>query len=345
MIELDRQTQERLLGRRVEAVLTDRRTATRSPGSGCSSPAPAGRWAASSPASSPDANPPSSCLMDHAEYGLFRVGGRDARHVPAGALSVYLGDVSRRVDMGRACREARPHVVFHAAAYKHVTLAEHAVVAAARTNVLGTIETLARAPRLRRALRLHLHRQGGRAAQRDGRHQALRRAGGARPGHARSFRPIVTRFGNILGSSGSVVEIMLRRAARAARCRSPTRDATRFFMTGEEAAALVMKADRIGEGGEVFWLDMGEPIRIGDLAERVIALGTPAGGAPRPIETIGLRPGEKMSETLTAQGLEMRRTSYPADLARAAAGRAPARRSTVRCGACGGPARRAMRRV
>ena len=82
-------------------------------------------------------------------------------------------------------------------------------------------------------------------------------------------------------------------------------------MTGEEAAALVMKADRIGVGGEVFWLDMGDPIRIGDLAERVIALGTPPGRRPAPIETIGLRPGEKVSEMLTAQGLEMRRTSYP----------------------------------
>ncbi len=78
--------------------------------------------------------------------------------------------------------------------------------------------------------------------------------------------------------------------------------ATRFFMTGEEAAALVMKADRIGRGGEVFWLDMGDPVRIGDLAERLIDLGT-APGAPRmPVETIGLRPGEKMNEELSDSG-------------------------------------------
>jgi FlaA1/EpsC-like NDP-sugar epimerase len=108
-----------------------------------------------------------------------------------------------------------------------------------------------------------------------------------------------------------VVEIMLRRASRGLSVPVTDANATRYFMTGDEAAALVMKADRIGVGGEVFWLDMGEPIRIGDLAERVIALGTPRGRRPSPIETIGLRPGEKLSERLTAQGLDMRRTSYP----------------------------------
>ena len=87
-------------------------------------------------------------------------------------------------------------------------------------------------------------------------------------------------------------------------------DATRFFMTGEEAASLVMKAAQIGEGGEVFWLDMGEPVRIGDLVDRLITLATPAGTPRVPVETIGLRPGEKMREELTNQGLEMKRTAH-----------------------------------
>ena len=121
---------------------------------------------------------------------------------------------------------------------------------------------------------------------------------------------MVTRFGNILGSSGSVVEIMLRCVERGRPVPVTDPDATRFFMTGEEAASLVMKAAQIGEGGEVFWLDMGEPVRIGDLVDRLITLATPAGTPRVPVETIGLRPGEKMREELTNQGLEMKRTAH-----------------------------------
>jgi FlaA1/EpsC-like NDP-sugar epimerase len=81
-------------------------------------------------------------------------------------------------------------------------------------------------------------------------------------------------------------------------------------MTAQEAVSLVLKADLIGRGGEVFWLEMGQPLRIGDLAERIIDHATPAGAPRVGIEVIGLRPGEKMREELTTQGLEMRRTSH-----------------------------------
>ena len=125
------------------------------------------------------------------------------------------------------------------------------------------------------------------------------------------FRPVVVRFGNILGSSGSVVEIMANTVR--ARPHVPVTDpaATRFFMTGEEAVSLVMKADLMGRGGEVFWLDMGQPLRIGDLAERIIDWATPEGRPRVGIDIIGLRPGEKLREELTTQGLEMKATSHP----------------------------------
>ena len=122
---------------------------------------------------------------------------------------------------------------------------------------------------------------------------------------------MVVRFGNILGSSGSVVEIMAD-AVRAGR-NVPVTDpsATRFFMTAEEAVSLVLKADLMGRGGDVFWLDMGQPLRIGDLADRVIAWATPEGQKHVGIDVIGLRPGEKLREELTTQGLEMKKTSHP----------------------------------
>jgi FlaA1/EpsC-like NDP-sugar epimerase len=182
-------------------------------------------------------------------------------------------------------------------------------VPVARTNVLGTVATLeaARAVGARFVLI-----SSDKAAEPSSVMGATKRFAElvtldqASP----AFRPIVTRFGNILGSSGSVVEIMLRcvRDGRPVPVTDPA--ATRYFMTGEEAAALVMKADRIGLGGEVFWLDMGEPIRIGDLAERIVDLATPAAVPRVAIETIGLRPGEKMNEELTSQGLEMKRTAH-----------------------------------
>src|SRR4030095_9850611 len=105
-------------------------------------------------------------------------------------------------------------------------------------------------------------------------------------------------------------EIMLRCVERGRPVPVTDPDATRFFMTGEEAASLVMKAAQIGEGGEVFWLDMGAPVRIGDLVERLITHATPKGTPRVPIETIGLRPGEKVREELTNQGLEKKLTAH-----------------------------------
>jgi FlaA1/EpsC-like NDP-sugar epimerase len=309
VIELDRRTQEALLGRPVQGVLSAADTAAFAgqrvlvTGAGGSVGGELVRQLAG-------CQPAELTMMDHAEYGLFRVDAELRDLFPRVRLSMVLGDVTRRVDMARACRVARPHVVFHAAAYKHVTLAEQAVVAAARTNVLGTVEAV-RAAKACGARFVFIStdkaaqpRSVMGATKRLAELLVLDQAGGG-------FRAIVTRFGNILGSSGSVVEIMLRRAGRGLPVPVTNADATRFFMTGEEAAALVMKADRMGTGGEVFWLDMGDPIRIGDLADRIIGLGMPPGRRPAAVEVIGLRPGEKMHETLTAQGLDMRRTAFP----------------------------------
>ncbi len=308
MTDFDREAQERLLGRRVEAVLTapDRRAFRGQrvliTGAGGSVGGELARQIA-------PCRPAVLALFDHAEYNLFRTEADITEAFPDVSLEVLLGDVSRRADVADAFRRVRPHVVFHAAAYKHVTMAERSIVAAARTNVIGTIEVV-RAARDAGA-RFVLISSDKAAAPRSvmgatKRFAELVTLDQASP----AFRPIVARFGNILGSSGSVAEIMLRCVTRGRPVPVTDPDATRFFMTAEEAVSLVMKADRIGCGGEVFWLDMGEPLRIGDLAERLIAWATPVGIPRVDVETIGLRPGEKLREELTAQGLEMRRTSH-----------------------------------
>jgi len=308
VIELKRTAQERLLGRRVDPILTTHdsggftgRRVLITGGGGSVGSELARQVAGCQPAQ--------LVLFDHAEYNLFRIEAELRDMFPGLPLAVCLGDVSRKADILGACREAQPQIVFHAAAYKHVTLAERAVVAAARTNVLGTVQTL-KAARAVGARFVFI--SSDKAAE-------SRSVMGATKRFAElvtldlstpRFPTMVTRFGNILGSSGSVVEIMLRCVERGRPVPVTNPDATRFFMTGEEAASLVMKAAHIGDGGEVFWLDMGEPVRIGDLVERLITLATPAGTPRVPIETIGLRPGEKMREELTNQGLEMKRTAH-----------------------------------
>ena len=278
MIELKRTAQERLLGRRVDAILTTtdsggftgRRVLIT--GGGGSVGSELARQVAG-------CQPAQLTLVDHAEYNLFRIEAELREMFPALPLTVCLGDVSRSVDINAACREAQPHIVFHAAAYKHVTLAERSVVAAARTNVLGTVQTL-KAARTVGARFVFI--SSDKAAE-------SRSVMGATKRFAELvtldlstpwFPTMVTRFGNILGSSGSVVEIMLRCVERGRPVPLTDPDATRFFMTGEEAASLVMKAAQIGQGGEVFWLDMGEAVRVGDLVERLITYATPK-GAPR----------------------------------------------------------------
>lgn len=249
-------------------------------------------------------------LIDHSEYALFRIEGDLRRRCPNVTIDATVGDVSRGVDVRAACRTARPDVVYHAAAYKHVPIAERSIVPAARTNVLGTVETLRAA--CASGARFVLISSDKAAEPRSVMGATKRLAelltlDAATP----AFRPVVIRFGNILGSSGSLVEVMWDcvRHGRSVPLTDP--DATRFFMTGVEAVSLVLKADLIARGPAVFWLDMGKPLRIGALAERFIEWATPAGRPRVGVDVIGLRAGEKLHEELTTQGLEMRSTPHP----------------------------------
>jgi FlaA1/EpsC-like NDP-sugar epimerase len=123
------------------------------------------------------------------------------------------------------------------------------------------------------------------------------------------FRPVIVRFGNVLGSSGSVVEIMRDAIHQQRPIPLTDPDATRFFMTAAEAVALVVRADRTATAPGVFWLDMGDPVRIGDLTDRLIALESARGHAGVGIEIVGLRAGEKRHEQLADTQLAFRRTA------------------------------------
>jgi FlaA1/EpsC-like NDP-sugar epimerase len=309
VIDLDRAAEERLLGRPVESVLTaidrralkDRRLLIT--GAGGSVGSELARQLAA-------CEPTSLTLVDHAEYNLFRIERRLRAEFPRLTIEAVIADVSRRVDIRAACLVTRPHAVYHAAAYKHVPITEVSVIAAARTNVLGTVETIRAA---REVGARFLLVSSDKAADPRSVMGATKRLAELVATYQRSrlFRPVVVRFGNILGSSGSVVEIMADAVRQGRNVPVTDPSATRFFMTAEEAVALVIKADLMGRGGDVFWLEMGQALRIGDLAQRVIDWGTPVGQKAVDIDIIGMRAGEKLREELTTQGLEMKKTSHP----------------------------------
>ncbi|MEW6320987.1 MAG: polysaccharide biosynthesis protein [Acidobacteriota bacterium] len=251
--------------------------------------------------------PEALVLVDHSEYHLFRVEQELRARMPGLALEVVLGDVSRARVMRQAAQLARPTVVYHAAAYKHVTMAERALDAALESNVFGTV-VAARAAREAGARFVLVSTD--KAAQPRSVMGATKRLAelAVMADEAPDFRPVAVRFGNILGSSGSLVEIVLDCLRRGSPIPLTDPQATRYFMTAGEAVSLIMKADLLGYGGEIYWLDMGEPVRVLDIIDRLRELALGAGYRTVPIKLVGLRPGEKLREELTSQGLELCRT-------------------------------------
>lgn len=309
MIDLeDRATQQALLGRRVLKVLrvVDRRKLRGQrvliTGAGGTIGSALARQVAA-------CDPARLVLFDHGEYNLFRVERVLARGWPEVAIEPVLGDVAKSWSIANVCQRTRPDVVYHAAAYKHVTMTERDVCGAVEDNVLGTVATLKAARDV--DARFVLVSSDKAAAPRSVMGATKRLAELAARVHATgSFDPIAVRFGNVLGSSGSVLELIVEQIRAGEPVHVTDLQATRFFMTAAEAAALVIRADLLGAPGETYWLDMGRPVKIVDLALRVMVLAARAGYPSVPIEVIGLRPGEKLVEDLHDQALELSRTSH-----------------------------------
>lgn len=249
-------------------------------------------------------------LVDHSEHALFQIERELLGMLPAAAIDPVLADVTRGAFVRQAFRLARPHVVYHAAAYKHVTMSERAVCAAANANVLGTAHVVTAARNAGARFILISSDKAAAPASVMGATKRLAELVVTREASS-GFRPAVVRFGNVLGSSGSLLTI-LRECIREGRPVPMTDpDATRYFMTAGEAVQLVMKVDLAGGGGETYWLDMGDPIRIGDLVDRMFALERSNGYPSVPVEVIGLRAGEKRQERLVEQGISMTATRHP----------------------------------
>jgi FlaA1/EpsC-like NDP-sugar epimerase len=241
-------------------------------------------------------------LVDHAEDNLFRIQREleDERHVHPSALSVVLADCKEGERMREVFAAHRPTVVFHAAAYKHVGLMELNPVEAVRNNALAT-RLMARVAGEHGTKRFVLVStdKAVQPATVMGASKALAEfAVEAAAQRWPETQWSSVRFGNVLGSSGSVVPIFRRQIARGGPVTVTDERMTRFFMTIPEAVQLIIRAGSLGGRGEVFVLDMGEPVSIMQLARDMIELSGLVPGKDVEIEVVGRRPGEKLHEEL-----------------------------------------------
>ena len=245
-------------------------------------------------------------MVDHGELPLYEIEQALGPKAGGTRLRAVLGDVADREGMERLMREEAVDVVLHAAAYKHVPLVEENALAGARNNALGT-QALAEAARAAGVGRFVLV-STDKAVRPANVMGASKRVAEmvVQDLQTRSEGTVfsMVRFGNVLGSSGSVIPLFRRQIAAGGPVTLTHADVTRYFLTVSEAARLVLLAGSLAEGGEVFVLDMGEPVRIRDLARRMIELsGRTVRDARHPkgdiaIEIAGLRPGEKLFEEL-----------------------------------------------
>jgi FlaA1/EpsC-like NDP-sugar epimerase len=241
-------------------------------------------------------------LVDRAESPLYLVQReletlREHGH-GSGELRVHLANVATRPAMRRLVREEAPSVILHAAAYKHVPLMEDHPSDAVQVNVGGTMALLeaAEAAGVERFVLVSTDK----AVRPSSIMGASKRLAEMLVADAatRLGKPYVSvRFGNVLGSTGSVVPIFQTQLENGEPLTITSAEMTRFFMTIPEAAWLILDAAALGRNGDLFVLDMGEPVRIMDLAHDLVRL---SGRDPQlqPIEIVGLRPGEKLHEEL-----------------------------------------------
>ena len=249
-------------------------------------------------------------LVENAEGALFEIRRElsDGRHFHR-AVSV-LADCRDATRMREVFSEHRPAVVFHAAAYKHVPLMEENPVEAVRNNAVATrIVAAAAGESLVERFVLVSTDKAVEPETAMGASKALAEwAVESAQNRFPATRSATVRFGNVLGSSGSVVPIFRRQIAAGGPVTVTDPAMTRYFMTIPEAVQLIIRSGDLGAGGEVFVLDMGEPVRILDLAHNMIRLSGHEPGAGIAVEIVGRRPGEKLHEQLF-NGDEVRRAT------------------------------------
>jgi FlaA1/EpsC-like NDP-sugar epimerase len=252
-------------------------------------------------------------LVEHHETALFEI-ERELVERDFTAAHPVLADVKNQQKMRQIFERFRPAVVFHAAAYKHVPMLEANPVEAVRNNTVAT-RVLADVAVEFGSSRFVLVSTDKAANPKNllGRSKAIAEWIVEAYGHRAdvSTRFVAVRFGNVLNSSGSVIPIFRRQIERGGPVRVTHPEMTRYFMTIPEAVSLIVQAGAIGGRGQVFVLDMGEPVKIVDLAREMIRLSGKVPGKDVEIEFTGVRPGEKLHEELWSTGEVVEPTAHP----------------------------------
>jgi FlaA1/EpsC-like NDP-sugar epimerase len=243
-------------------------------------------------------------LVDNSEFNLYSIDLQVSENPDGLKYVSHLADVRNQSAMAAVFAEARPELVFHAAALKHVPIVESHVAEGVLTNIGGSriVADLCSATDARKMVLISTDKavnptsaMGATKRVAESYCQALDRARGDD-----DCQFITVRFGNVLGSTGSVVPLFERQLAAGGPLTVTHKDITRYFMTTREAVELVLQASALGsaDAGGIFVLDMGEPVRIADLAEQMIRLAGKRPYEEVDIEFIGLRTGEKLYEEL-----------------------------------------------
>jgi FlaA1/EpsC-like NDP-sugar epimerase len=251
--------------------------------------------------------------LDISEYATYRLDEELREHFAELSVVPMVGDAKDAVLLDQIMSRFTPHIVFHAAAYKHVPLMEELNSwQAVRNNVLGTYR-VARAA-IRHDIRHFVLISTDKAVNPTNVMGASKRLAEmtcqALQQTTRQTRFETVRFGNVLGSAGSVIPKFQQQIMKGGPVTVTHPEITRFFMTIPEASQLVLQASSMGQGGEIFVLDMGEPVRIVDLARDLIRIYGFSGEQIK-ISFTGLRPGEKLYEELLAEDETTTRTMHP----------------------------------
>ncbi|NWF36787.1 nucleoside-diphosphate sugar epimerase/dehydratase [Mariprofundus sp. KV] len=253
-------------------------------------------------------------LLDHGEFNLYTIEQEISAKLPLETqLHGLLGDIRDESRMSWVFEQFRPDVVFNAAAYKHVPLVEENPAEGVKTNVFGTCSIADLAVQF--GVKKFVQVSTDKAVNPTNVMGATKRTAeiycqnlNLRADHT-AF--ITTRFGNVLASAGSVVPLFRKQIEAGGPVTVTHPDITRYFMTIPEAASLILQAGSMGQGGEIFVLDMGEPVKIVDLAEQMIRLTGLEPGKDIEITFTGLRPGEKLYEELFHESEQLSATTHP----------------------------------
>lgn len=248
------------------------------------------------------ASPKRLLLLGHGENSIFEIGAELKARFPNVQLESVIADVRDRERISRIFRQVQPDVIFHAAAHKHLPLMEENPAEAVTNNIGGTrnVVEAAVAAGVQRFVMVSTDKAVAPTSMMGASKRIAERiVHRAARVHGRAF--VVVRFGNVLGSRGSVVPVFKRQIEQGGPVTVTHPDVRRYFMTISEAVHLILQAGGVGRGGELFVLDMGEPVLLREMAADMIRLSG-LGEADVPIVFTGLRHGEKLNELLWEEG-------------------------------------------